>query len=127
MIPPSGWSLPNDHVDDIDLLPFEEADDDFAAFLELLGPDLPCLSPCHTDNVHAQTDLLQAATVPQTTTPKADQSEADPDAVRLERIRAKNRRGQAKYREKLKVHHNFQRKVDSWTLVTRGLIITQTA
>eukprot|EP00892_Ulva_mutabilis_P001172 jgi/Ulvmu1/11055/UM007_0237.1 len=94
-----------DPLEDMELMPFIDDDDDFASFLELLDPEPPGVGSagCTSDNwnVHTEHDPTLPP-IPTDAEPETGPVEIDVEMARIERIRAKNRRGQARYREKLK-------------------------
>lgn len=105
--------LSDDLLDGIELLSSGIDHDDFATFLEFFDPESSAAHPafsgasCVANEGDVQS-LHNAPPFPQQSTLGIVQANTArrhelPEAAKLERIRAKNRRGQAKYREKLKV------------------------
>lgn len=117
--------LSDDLLDSFEFPPALEQDDEFANFLGFLHTDFPADPSIEAGSVAPQVQCNvpprenvppapQPSLVPHQQPPQQPSTTADvpqlpvaapqdPEAARMERIRAKNRRGQAKYREKLKV------------------------
>lgn len=110
----AGDLMSDDLLEASELFPLSEGHDDFGTFLELLDPEFspdPACSGASCVTPPDEGDQRSEGPVPPLPTQQSPipdhqfttEVPEDPEAARLERIRAKNRRGQAKYREKLKV------------------------